>query len=184
MHLLVTQPGQVNDGGEAVDLDQSPGDIVILSAAASDLASFSEAHSHQKKDAPSLRLANLMQLSHNMSVDVYVEKTLANAKLIVVRLLGGVGYWPYGIDQISTLAREHGIKLAIIPGDEAPDPELTGYSTLAADACHRLDTQATGLRNGDVPVDDELREQAHAVAAHFGLGAVGIEDAHSHLRPV
>ena len=43
MHLLVTQPGQISDGDEAVDLGQTPGDIVFLSAASSDLSSLAEA---------------------------------------------------------------------------------------------------------------------------------------------
>ena len=38
MHLLAAQPGLVTDGSEAVDLGQSPGDVVILSAAESALA--------------------------------------------------------------------------------------------------------------------------------------------------
>ena len=72
-----------------------------------------------------LRLANLLQLQHNLSVDLYIEKTLATAKLIVLRLLGGASYWSYGLDQIEALARERGIALAVLPGDAQPDPELT-----------------------------------------------------------
>ena len=33
MHLLAAEPGTVNDGAAAVDLGQSAGDIVVLSAA-------------------------------------------------------------------------------------------------------------------------------------------------------
>ena len=138
MHLLVTQPGQVNDGSEAVDLGQSPGDVVFLSAAASDLSLLAGAHARLGDGFLSLRLANLMQLAHNMSVDVYVENTLAAAKLIIVRLLGGAGYWPYGLEQILKLCRDREIMLAVIPGDDHPDPELQGYSTLPPEACHRL----------------------------------------------
>jgi cobaltochelatase CobN len=136
MHLLVTQPGEINDGSEAVDLGQSPGDIVFLSAAASDLAILAE--QHRDENYPSLRLANLMQLSHNMSVDVYVENTIAEAKLVIVRLLGGLGYWPYGIEQIRGVCLENNIMLAIVPGDDTPDPELTEQSTLGPEACHRI----------------------------------------------
>ncbi|MFP6712394.1 MAG: cobaltochelatase subunit CobN [Rhodospirillales bacterium] len=136
MHLLVTQPGEINDGSEAVDLGQSPGDIVFLSAAASDLAILAE--QHRNGDYPSLRLANLMQLGHNMSVDVYVENTIAHARLVIVRLLGGIGYWPYGIEQIRLACLENNIHLAVVPGDDTPDPELNEQSTLNPEACHRL----------------------------------------------
>jgi cobaltochelatase CobN len=33
MHLLAAQPGTISDGTEAVDLGQTAGDIVVLSAA-------------------------------------------------------------------------------------------------------------------------------------------------------
>ena len=36
-----------------------------------------------------VRLANLMQLAHPMSVDLHVESVVANAKLVVARVLGG-----------------------------------------------------------------------------------------------
>ena len=61
--------------------------------------------------APSLRLANFLHLQHNLSVDLYVEKTLRQARLIVLRLLGGAGYWPYGLEQIEALADDNDIKL-------------------------------------------------------------------------
>ena len=38
MHLLATTPGQITDGSEAVDLGQSAADIVVLSAADTELA--------------------------------------------------------------------------------------------------------------------------------------------------
>ena len=46
-----------------------------------------------------LRLVNLLQLQHNLSVDLYVEKTLRHARLIVLRLLGGAQYWTYGLSR-------------------------------------------------------------------------------------
>ena len=131
MHLLVATPGEISDGSEAVDLDQSPGDIVVLSAAASDLAALSAARGRLPGYGPTLRFANLLQLGHNMSVDLYLEKTAAKAKLVIVRLLGGAGYWPYGVEQLNILCSRRGIHLAILPGDDQPDPELTEASTPA-----------------------------------------------------
>ncbi|MGJ3261530.1 MAG: cobaltochelatase subunit CobN [Rhodospirillales bacterium] len=141
MHLLAAQPGAITDGEEAVDLGQTTGDIVFLSAADTELALLADAR-RDLEDAghaiPSLRLANLMQLGHNMSVDVYVDDIVRHAKLVVVRVLGGYGYWSYGIEQIAETCRKYGIRLAVLPGDDQPDPELTGFSTLDAEARHRL----------------------------------------------
>ena len=138
MHLLQAQPGGIADGSEPVDLNQSPGDIVVLSAADTELASLAAARGRLGAAFPSLRLANPMNLAHNMSVDVYVEAVIAHARLVVVRLLGGVGYWPYGVEQIAATCRENGVLLALLPGDDQPDAELLALSTLPKEACHRL----------------------------------------------
>jgi cobaltochelatase CobN len=139
MHLLAAQPGAIADGAEAVDLGQTPGDIVVLSAADTELACLAAAYQRLRSDGfPTLRLANLMRLGHPMSVDLYLERTVRAAKLIVVRLLGGRGYWPYGVEQLAELARERAIALALLPGDDQPDPDLSGFGTLPAEASHRL----------------------------------------------
>ncbi len=138
MHLLQAQAGAIADGSEAVDLGQSPGDIVFLSAADTELAGLAAARDELGAEGPSLRLANLMHLSHNMSVDLYVDTVIAGARLVIVRLLGGVSYWPYGVEQIGALCRARGIKLAFLPGDDQPDAALADHSTLSGEACHRL----------------------------------------------
>ena len=158
MHLLVTQPGDIADGEEAVDLGQSPGEIVVLSAAASDLSLLANVRQSLGEGFPTLRLANLLQLSHNMSVDVYMEDTLAHAKLVVIRLLGGIGYWTYGIEQVQALAREKGFLLAVVPGDDNPDPELDRASNLPTDACHRL--WQYGVQGGPDNAEQFLRYAA------------------------
>ena len=101
MHLLQAQPGGIADGSQPVDLAQSPGDIVVLSAADTELTNLSMARAAFDEFQPSLRLANLMQLAHNFSVDLYLDQVIVGAKLVVVRLLGGVSYWPYGVEQMS-----------------------------------------------------------------------------------
>jgi len=130
MHILATQSGVIGDTIEPIDLAQEPGDIIVISAADSELAALARAHD-LLEDAPSLRLANFMALTHNYSVDLYVEKTLSRAKLIVIRLLGGAAYWPYGLEQIAALAREKNIKLAVLPGDAKPDAGLLAHCTLS-----------------------------------------------------
>ena len=138
MHLLAATPGTITDGSEAVDLGQTPGDIVILSAADTELAGIAHANAGLESDMPTLRLANLMQLGHNLSVDLYVEEIVSEAKLVIVRLLGGTGYWKYGCESVVACCRARGIPLAVIPGDDQPDSELATLSTLPQNAWHRL----------------------------------------------
>ena len=138
MHLLKAQPGVVADGSEAVDLGQIPGDIVVLSAADTELASLAAARATLGETFPIVRLANLMQLSHNASVDLYCESIIAEARLVIVRLLGGKSYWPYGVEQIVETCAGAGAPLVLLPGDDQPDPELAAYSTVKAEAYQRL----------------------------------------------
>ncbi len=138
MHLLAATPGGISDGSEAIDLGQSPADIVVLSAADSELTCLSEAYAKMGEDVPSLRLANILNLGHNMSVDLYVESVITGAKLVIVRLLGGRGYWSYGVEQVAAECFRRKVLLALLPGDDQPDAELATLSTLDPVACHRL----------------------------------------------
>ena len=139
MHLLAAQPGTVGDGNPAVDLGQTPGDLVFLSAADTELAALAQARAALPgATAPSLRLANLLGLGHNLSVDLYVDAVVAHAKLAVVRLLGGRSYWPYGVERLVEVCRSRKIPLAFLPGDETPDADLAAASTVPSEALHRL----------------------------------------------
>ena len=138
MHLLRAKAGSAVDETEAVDLGQTPGDIVFLSAADTELASLARARAGLGGEFPSLRLANLMHLAHPMSVDLYVGSVVARAKLVVARLLGGAGYWPYGVEQIAEACKAASIPLALLPGDDQPDPELAALGSVSAADTHRL----------------------------------------------
>ena len=138
MHLLAVQPGGITDGSAAVDLGQTPGDIVVLSAADTELAGLAQAYAVLGDGLPSLRLANLLNLMHNLSVDAYTDDIIGHAKLVVVRLLGGTSYWPYGVERIVETCHSRGIALAMLPGDDQPDAELAGLCRLPGEVCHRL----------------------------------------------
>ncbi|MCB1422332.1 MAG: cobaltochelatase subunit CobN [Nitratireductor sp.] len=136
MHLLLAQKGAIQEGEEAVDLGQTPGKIVFLSAADTELASLADAASAEEMTG--LRLANWMLLSHPLSIDVYAREIVAKAKLVIVRLLGGRRYWEYGVETLHSTAREKGIQLAFLPGDDKPDPELIAASTIEPAHVERL----------------------------------------------
>jgi len=130
MHLLAATPGSVDDGNEPVDLGQTPADVVFISAADSELAALSEARS-EMADAPSLRLANLTHLQHPMSVDLHIEACATKSKLVIARVLGGAGYWKYGLEQYAAHLHDAGVPFAALPGDDKPDPELWELSTVS-----------------------------------------------------
>mgnify|MGYP001043681717 FL=1 len=131
MHLLLARQGTISDGEEAIDLGQTPGDVLFLSAADTELASLAEAH--RARPGLSLRLASFLTLMHPMSVDAYVERTARHAKLIVVRIIGGETYWPYGLEALHACAVNHGVRIAVLPGDDKPDHGLDRFSTVSAE---------------------------------------------------
>ena len=130
MHLLTTSSTGLDEIVETVDLGQSPGEIAILSFADSDLAALATAWEAERAALPSLRLAHLRDLRHPMSVDLWIDRVGADAKVIVVRLLGGLDWWRYGVDRLSALARQRGSALAVLPGEDRDDPRLDAASTL------------------------------------------------------
>ncbi len=182
MHLLAATSAPIGEGDEAVDLGQSPADVLILSAADSELAALAAAHARLREEAGraddmkvatgagdpapkdhaedgseagtnipvgvggpdrpsclfSLRLASLLQLRHHMSVDMWIEQTARHSRLIIARVLGGHGYWPYGVEELERLAKERGIMLALLPGGNAVDEALMARSTLPREVCEGL----------------------------------------------
>lgn len=137
MHLLLAQKGSISDGDEAIDLGQSPGDILFLSAADTELAAIAAAYAHND-GTHSLRLASLLSMKHPMSVDTYVERTARHAKMIIVRALGGASYFQYALEALHSVATRQGVKIAVIPGDSKPDPGVMPFSNIALDDLNAL----------------------------------------------
>ncbi|PRA71216.1 cobaltochelatase subunit CobN [Pseudomonas sp. MYb187] len=137
MHLLRTQPGGFVPDDSIADLGQTPAELVILCSGDSHLALLAETAQQLPEDFPSLRLANPMQVQNHASVDLYVDEVLRHAKVILVSLHGGVGYWRYGVEQLLELAAR-GVQLILVPGDDRPDPQLSSLSTVSAAQAERL----------------------------------------------
>jgi cobaltochelatase CobN len=169
MHLLTTSSTGLDELVEAVDLGQPPGDIVVLSFADSDLAGLAAAWEADRARLPSVRLAHLRDLRHPMSVDLWIDRVGAHAKVIVVRLLGGLDWWKYGIERLSTVARARGIALAVLPGEDRDDRRLAAASTLPAE---ELDKLLCYFREGG---RENLRGFLRRLARHAGRDLEGYE---------
>ncbi|WP_051340951.1 cobaltochelatase subunit CobN [Azospirillum halopraeferens] len=139
MHLLATRQESLEAAPQAVDLGHRPADLVVLSFSDSDLGALAAAARAVGADRrPSLRLVALGQLGHPLSVDLYVDAVIRTAKVVVLRLLGGAGYWRYGLEQVAAACRETGAALAVLPGDGRPDPALESHGTVPPEVTRRL----------------------------------------------
>jgi cobaltochelatase CobN len=143
MHLLLAQKGSISDGDEAIDLGQTPGDILFLSAADTELAAIAAAVEARGREATRWRLASLMTLKHPMSVDTYIERTARHARLIVVRALGGASYFHYALEALHACARRGGAAIVVLPGDDKPDDGLAPFQACDDDERQALWTYLT-----------------------------------------
>ncbi|WP_299043195.1 cobaltochelatase subunit CobN [uncultured Tateyamaria sp.] len=138
MHVVFRESHGLEETETPTDLGQTPADLVVLSFSDSDLGAFAAAYHRAVGKLPTIRLANLVGLKHPLSVDTYIEQTLDGAKGILIRLIGGVPYWAYGLQQVEALCRQKGIALAVLPADGRPDPRLDAISTLPVSTLRRL----------------------------------------------
>ena len=165
MHVVFRESHGLEETDTPFDLGQDPADLVVLSFSDSDLGAFAAGFERMRRvgsqpaAAPTLRLANIVALKHPVSVDTYAERTLAGAKAILVRLIGGEAYWPYGLATLQDLARRQGTALAILPADGRPDPRLDELSTLPVSTLRRLQA---------------LCDEGGAVAAHAALAQLAL----------
>ena len=189
MHILTTTATSLDEIVEPVDLRQTPGDIVVASFAESDLTALAAAFAAEREELPSLRLTPLRDLRHPLSVDLWIDKVACHAKVIVLRLLGGVDWWRYGVEQLQALACARGIVLALLPGEDRDDPRLAEASTLPA---AEIATLLAYFREGGeanlrallrklagyagVRIDAPAPQPLPRLAAYWpGVGAVGVD---------
>ena len=163
MHLLVQDKRSLDDDAPAQELGQSPAPLVALSFSDADLGALAAAWTPAR---PELRLASLARLRHPMSTDLYLEQVVAHARCVVIRLLGGLDYWRYGVEETAALCRANGVALALLPGDARDDTRLRALSTVAAEAWSALDT---ALREGG-PANTALALDWMAHLAHLAPG--------------
>lgn len=90
--------------------------VLLLSTSDTDLIS-------ARSSGKNYRWANPSRLS-----DDELRDLLADAEIVVVRILGGYRAWQSGIDAVLA----SGVPTVLVSGEQAADAELTGMSTLAA----------------------------------------------------
>ncbi|MCB8879814.1 cobaltochelatase subunit CobN [Acidisoma cellulosilytica] len=138
MHILFREGHGLEEGEQAVDPGGTPADILFLSFSDSDLSAAAAAT--LPADFPSVRLERISRFLHPLSVDLLCEQLVAKAHVVVIRLLGGIDYWRYGIEEIAATCRANGIPLAVLPGDgRGDDPKLAAISTMDAKARLAID---------------------------------------------
>jgi cobaltochelatase CobN len=139
MHRISATPGGWTPDTEGVIfIEQTPAPIVFLTAADTDIQTLATAVDQLPADFPSLRVVNLLQLQQQLTIDTYAEDILTQAKVIIIRLLGGRSYWNYGLEVVAETVEKTGAELIILPGDDRPDPDLMSHSTVSIKTVNQL----------------------------------------------
>jgi cobaltochelatase CobN len=133
MHRTATISGESTSIENTIFVEQTPAPIVIITSADTDLQALAQVWAQMPAGFPEVRALNILAVQQQVVIDTYAEEVLAQAKVIVVRLLGGVGYWSYGLEVVRELATANGIALILIPGDDQPDLSLLSRSTVPLD---------------------------------------------------
>ncbi|NVN41481.1 cobaltochelatase subunit CobN, partial [Ameyamaea chiangmaiensis] len=159
MHLLVRERQGVEAQEVAEDLGHAPADIVFLSFSDSDLLAVERGWDRLEPGDATLRAVTLGRLRHPMSIDLYVEQTIAGARCVVVRLLGGLEYWRYGAEEVLACCERHGLALAFLAGDGRDDARLAEWSRIGAAYHARL--EGFFREGGDANIDAALSLMLH-----------------------
>ncbi|MBP0027260.1 cobaltochelatase subunit CobN [Roseofilum sp. Guam] len=168
MHRIAATPGGWNPQDEGVViLEQTSAPIVILSAADTDIQTLAATVPHLPAQFPQIRVASLLHLVQQLSIDDYAERVLQHAQVILVRLLGGRAYWSYGLEVVKELAQNQGIALVVMPGDDSPDVELMSHSTVSLEQVNQL------WRYWNEGGVENIRNGLLCLAGFVGEGSVG-----------
>ncbi|MGB8698420.1 MAG: cobaltochelatase subunit CobN [Thermosynechococcaceae cyanobacterium] len=130
MHRLAAIAGGWEAGASegVIFIEQTPAPLVVLTAADTDIQLLAQAVS-QGPESP-VRVASVLQLQQQLTIDTYAETVLSQAEVILVRLLGGRAYWSYGLEAVRETVAQTGAALIVVPGDDRPDLDLMSHSTV------------------------------------------------------
>lgn len=138
MHRINATAGGWNQSEGLFFLEQTIAPFVLITAADTDIQTLGTVVSKLPDEFPEIRVANLLQLQQQISIDTYSEQVLESAQVIVLRLIGGSSYWNYGLEVIQEIGERNGTTLIIMPGDDGLDLDLISKSTIAPEIVQKI----------------------------------------------
>jgi len=138
MHRINATTGGWNQSEGLFFLEQTIAPFVLITAADTDIQTLGTVVSKLPDEFPEIRVANLLQLQQQISIDTYSEQVLESAQVIILRLIGGSSYWNYGLEVIQEIGERNGTTLIIMPGDDGLDLDLISKSTIAPEIVQKI----------------------------------------------
>ena len=100
--------------------------LLFLTTADTEILAVARATELLPEGFPEVRAANPTKLEDPRA---FFEEALPEARVVLIRLLGGRRAWPEGLAELRCQCEELGIPLLAFGGEAEPDAELTALST-------------------------------------------------------
>jgi cobaltochelatase CobN len=137
MHWVGAQDGVLDAERELILSQQTPADVVFLSAADTDLAAVAAQWSGCF--GTRLRLSHAAPLRQPVAADHFVETVLRGSRLLVARLLGGRAYFPHLLQALSDLRDcSPRPRLLLLSATEAADSDMARLSDFPEEVAKTL----------------------------------------------
>ena len=107
--------------------DSSAGRLLLLTTADTEILAAARASERLPEGFPEVRCANPVTLEDPAS---FFDGELAEARVVLVRLLGGRRAWPNGFEELRRRCARLGVPMLAFGGEAEPDAELTALSTV------------------------------------------------------
>ncbi|MBV9732110.1 MAG: cobaltochelatase subunit CobN, partial [Verrucomicrobia bacterium] len=190
MHWTAAEPGQLDAERALTLIEQTPGEVVFLSAADTEL--YAVASIWKEQFGSRLRVASAFPLRQPVAADHYIDRVISKAGLVVARLLGGNAYFAHFLQGLSDLRAEGSqLKLLILSGSDLDEPELAALSDFSGTVRQRLFAMfrhggRENIRRAGVAIESLIKDRSAALPEpepmpQFGFYKVTEE---TRLRPI
>ena len=127
MHRVATLSGELDHEHKFEAISKNTFEILFISTADTELAGLAKIWSD--RFGKKLGLFQSGQLLHPKSAENFVDNVICKARLAILRLHGGYGYFPHLLDEISHV-KSHGAKssILVLPGTDEWDYELMRFN--------------------------------------------------------
>ncbi len=174
MHRLSTLPGSDPEDDFCL-VQQESAPFLFLTSAATDIATLDSFLKRESSSSWSgnIRALSLVALNHPAQIDHYIETTISQSQVVVVRLIGSRGHWSYGLEQLEKWQSENlNRQLIILSGTNDMDKELCPISSVDELLAIKLSEL---LREGGIDNMSSFLEAIREIAKNKKIEADDIE---------
>src|ERR671935_498050 len=156
--------------------------LLFLTHADTDLLCLEKALELLPPDVPPVHAFNVSHLGTDEDVDLFLDRELRRAAVVVARLLGGRASFARGVERIAAYARREGTWTLLLPGTDTLDVELAALSSVAVPVAH--EAAAYLQMGGPVNYAHLVRFLCgHLLAMGFGFDAPTPQPRHGVYHP-